>query len=147
MKELLFLMLLVFSIQCANNEPKENCGIVTETVTVPSDTKSKSKSVPISYYSCEYVVIMPQGKDSLEVVNFLAANNFVLKEVSKYDPLLRVYSTSNPINTDTIPPPINPIPPPPIKDRILSNSLGLDLKKQPTTLFKTLSNFRLNQKM
>ena len=139
-------MLLVFCIQCVNKEPKENCGIVTEMVTVPSDTKSKPKEIPISYYSCEYVVIMPQGKDSLEVIEFLAKSNFALKEVSKSDPSLRLYGRPNPINTDTISPPVNPLPPP-REDIIISNYLFLDQRRQPTTLFKTLSNLRLNQKM
>jgi hypothetical protein len=143
MKKLLFLMLIVFSIQCENKEPKEKCGIVTEMVTVPSDTKSKPKSIPISYMACEYIVIMPQGTDTLQAKKYLEANNFKLVKMSEFNTSMGLYTISRNDGSDGNPPP--PVKPPkPII--VLRNGFVLDENGLSTTEFNLISRAEFNQR-
>jgi hypothetical protein len=150
MKKLLYLMLFVLFIQCENKVPKENCGIVTEMVNAPvTDSKSKKQTVPISSYSCEYVVIMPQNKDSFEVQKYLIDNGLVLQKVSESNSAVGLYSKGGLVsgNADsTTTPPIKGPPPPPIKTAFFRNSIVVDPFGQTTTQFKAMSQVGVIQK-
>ena len=128
-------MLLVVFIQCTTQESKQNCGeVVTENVSLISDTKSKSGSIPISYNKCEYIIVVPKGQESAEFNAYLKANNAILLKVSEFDPSLRLYTF--PPRTDVAPPPVNPPPKPII---IFKNIKVLNEQNQPINQFDFLS--------
>ncbi len=143
MKKLLLLMLIVGYTQCTTQESKQNCGIVTENVPPPG-TKSSSGSIPVSYNKCEYVVIMPLGKDSFELKQYLKENNFVLQQVSEFNTSIQRYFKDD--GTDTNPKPA-PAPHPIIGDRILINSIGLNQQGNSVSLFNIVSRPIFNQRM
>jgi hypothetical protein len=146
MKKLLFLMVLVLCIQCKNEEPKENCGIVTEMVAAPTtDSKSKPKTIPLSYVSCEYIVIMPQSKDSFEVQKYLNDNGLVRQKVSELNPFVGLYSRRGLVDSTTTPPITGP-PPPPIREALYRNSIVTDPFGQTMTQFNVMSKVGYIQK-
>jgi hypothetical protein len=141
MKKLLYLMLIVLFIQCKDEAPKENCGIFTEMAAAPTtDSKSKPKTIPISYASCEYIAIVPQSKDSLILFQYLSDNKYVQVETSAFNPAVRRFSKGSSVSIDGTPPPVGP-PPPPIKDWLRLNVKVYDGDKKPVSLFDILPRF------
>jgi hypothetical protein len=148
MKKLIYLMLLVLFIQCKTEEAKDTCGIVTEKVTLPkSDATTNESTASISYASCEYIVIMPQSKDSFEVQRYLKDNGFTRQKGTKYnDSPLTLYSRSSPISTDGPTPPPKGPPPPPIKDYLIINTIVYNTDLSPVKLIDLMYNINSLQK-
>jgi hypothetical protein len=147
MKKLLYLMLLILFIQCENEKKNQDCGsIVTENVSLSSDKKSSSKSIPVSYYNCEYVVIMPQSNDSLILKKYLAENKF--EQINGFNSSTQLYrnrSIDGPINgpIDTTISPRNPPPPPPPIDKFfIRNTLNPRVRGELVSLFEVITQSR-----
>ncbi len=141
MKNLVFLILLIFCIHC-KTETKEGCDVVSQNVSLSIDKNPNSKSVPVSYYNCEFVVLMPDSKDSFELKKILEDNKLVRIRIAELNPSVQLY-TYPPI-TDTNPKP--PLPPPPIIDfRVSINTIGLDWQGNPQTRFNLLNNPMFNR--
>ncbi len=135
MKKLLLLMLLVFCIQCTTQESKENCGTVTEELPSPLSMKSKPSTIPISYQSCEYIVFMPQSKDSFALIKKLEGYNLIPIKVSGSNSSMRLYGF--PPITDTNPPPRPPpVSPPVIDPNIFRHTWVLDFQGNPISQFE-----------
>lgn len=138
MKKLLFLLLLVLYIQCETQDAKENCGTVTEKLPSPLSMKSKPSTISISYQSCEYIVFMPQSKDSFALIKKLEGYNLKPIKVSGSYPSMRLYGFS-PINTDTNPKPLpQPIPVPVRDPNVFRNIWVFDFQGKPISQFELM---------
>lgn len=139
-KNLLFLLAVVFFAQCklADSAAKNaECGdFVTQKVVLPGQSKSGS----VSYVACEYVVIMPQSKDSFELIAFMKERNYVRARVSEANSSVQLY---RPTGTDTNPKP-KPMPAPIIDRRVQPNVLVIDGLREPRTLFDVLNSAPTN---
>ena len=136
MKKLfLFLFILVLYSQCEKPNPK-TCGIVTEKAAFSPDSKSDAQSVSVSYNPCEYILIVPENKDTIALNDYVEAKKFVLINKSPINPRIRVYRL-RPRGSDTTSPPRNPLPPPPIRG--FENVMIFDSQRKLTTLYNVLT--------
>ena len=155
MKNLFFLMVLLFFINCKTEEKNQDCGsIVTQNVSLPSDKKSSFKSIPVSYYNCEYVVIMPQSSDSLILQKYLADNKF--EQINGFNSNTQLYRhgttgiTADPINPngprDTVIVVKGPPPPPPFDKIFYPNIVIPNVRGELTSLFEIIAQPRIELK-
>ena len=144
MKKLfLFLLILGLCSQCENAKPK-TCGVVTQKVTFPPDSKSDAQSVSVSYNPCEYIVIIPESKDSFEVKKYVEDNKWVLKERSLNNPFILLYDGT--VSGDTKPRP-PPTPLPITGDPVFRNVIVLNSEGKPITLFQKFTKPYFKEKI